>query len=138
MFNNSNNINTKKTMTDDVVNPGPGLGQAQKGGGVKSVNGTPSPPTLDLNSDDSKINNNLSPLNVHKNNQGVKQTQEKFVDTKRIIISRKSKDRQYNGQKKKGQTNTSIPEIYKYSNTSIPEIYKYSNTSITWNLQEFV
>jgi hypothetical protein len=25
-------------MTDDVVNPGPGLGQAQKGGGVKSVN----------------------------------------------------------------------------------------------------
>jgi hypothetical protein len=42
----------------------------------------------------------------------VKQTQEKFVDTKRIIISRKSKDRQYNGQKKKGQTNTSIPEIY--------------------------
>ena len=77
MFNNSNNINTKKTMTDDVVNPGPGLGQAQKGGGVKSVNGTPSPPTLDLNSDDNKINNNLSPLNVHKNNQGVKQTQEK-------------------------------------------------------------
>ena len=112
MFNNSNNINTKKTMTDDVVNPGPGLGQAQKGGGVKSVNGTPSPPTLDLNNDDNKINNNLSPLNVHKNNQGVKQTQEKFVDTKRIIISRKSKDRQYNGQKKKGQTNTSIPEIY--------------------------
>ena len=65
MFNNSNNINTKKTMTDDVVNPGPGLGQAQKGGGVKSVKGTPSPPTLDLNSDDNKINNNLSPLNVH-------------------------------------------------------------------------
>ena len=58
MFNNSNNINTKKTMTDDVVNPGPGLGQAQKGGGVKSVNGTP--PTLDLNSDDNKINNNLT------------------------------------------------------------------------------
>ena len=29
-------------MTDDVVNPGPVLGQAQKGGGVKSVNGTPS------------------------------------------------------------------------------------------------
>ena len=54
----------------------------------------------------------------------MKQTQEKFVDTKRIIISRKSKDRQYNGQKKKGQTNNSIPEIYNYSNTSIPEIYK--------------
>ena len=88
-------------MTDDVVNPGPGLGQAQKGGGVKSVNGTPLPPTLDLNSDDNKINNNLSPLNVHKNNQGVKQTQEKFEDIKSIIISRKSKDRQYNGQKKK-------------------------------------
>ena len=46
MFNNSNNINTKKTMSDDVVNPGPGLGQAQKGGGVKSVNGTPSPQLL--------------------------------------------------------------------------------------------
>ena len=30
-------------MTYDVVNPGPDLGQAQKGGGVKSVNGTPSP-----------------------------------------------------------------------------------------------
>jgi hypothetical protein len=28
-------------MTDDVVNPGPGLGQAQKGGGVKSVNEHP-------------------------------------------------------------------------------------------------
>ena len=102
-------------MTDDVVNPVPGLGQAQKGGGVKSVNGTP--PTLDLNSDDNKINNNLPLLNVHRNIQGVKQTQENFEDTKRIIISRKSKDRQYNGQKKKGQTNTSIPEIYKYSNT---------------------
>jgi hypothetical protein len=36
-----------------------------------------------------------------KNNQGMKQTQEKFEETKRIIISRKSKDRQYNGQKKK-------------------------------------
>ena len=47
-------------MTDEVVNPGPGLGQAQKGGGVKSVNGTPLPPTLDLNSDDNKINNNLT------------------------------------------------------------------------------
>jgi hypothetical protein len=42
-----------------------------------------------------------SPLNVHKNIQGVKQTQENFEDTKRIIISQKSKDRQYNGQKKK-------------------------------------
>jgi hypothetical protein len=47
-------------------------------------------------------------LNVHKNNQGVKQTQEKFVDTKRIIISRKSKDRQYNGQKKKRQNRNDI------------------------------
>ena len=35
MVNNSNNINTKKTVTDDIVNSGPGLGQAQKGGGVK-------------------------------------------------------------------------------------------------------
>ena len=85
--------------------------------GLNRLMGPPLPPTLDLNSYDNKINNNLSPLNVHKNNQGVKQTQEKFVDTKRIIISQKSKDRQYNGQKKKGQTNTSIPEIYKYSNT---------------------
>jgi hypothetical protein len=116
-------------MTDDVVNPVPGLGQAQKGGGVKSVNGTP--PTLDLNSDDNKINNNLSLLNVHKNIQGVKQTQENFEDTKRIIISRKSKDRQYNGQKKKGQTNTSIPEIYKYSNTSTKNVYlKFTNIQI--------
>jgi hypothetical protein len=31
----------------------------------------------------------------------MKQTQEKFEETKRIIISGKSKDRQYNGQKKK-------------------------------------
>ena len=90
-------------MTYDAVNPGPDLGQAQKDGGVKSVNGTPPPPILDLNSDDNKINNNLSPLNVnaHKNNQGMKQTQEKFEDIKSIIISRKSKVRQYNGQKKK-------------------------------------
>ena len=59
------------------------------------------PPTLDLNSNDNNINNNLSPLSVHKNKQGMKQTQEKFEETKRIIISQKSKDRQYNGQKKK-------------------------------------
>ena len=84
-------------MTDDVVNPGPGLGQAHKGGGVKSVNGTP--PTLDLNSDDNKINNNLSPLNVHKNIQGVKQTQENFEDTKRII-----KRQTIQWSKEKGQT----------------------------------
>jgi hypothetical protein len=31
----------------------------------------------------------------------MKQKQEKFEDTKRIIISQKSKDRQYNGQNKK-------------------------------------
>jgi hypothetical protein len=47
------------------------------------------------------LNYNLSPLSVHKHNQGMKQTQEKFQETKRIIISGKSKDRQYNGQKKK-------------------------------------
>ena len=70
-------------MTYDVVNPGPGLGQAQKCSEVKSVNGTPSTP--DLNSNDNNINNNLSPLSVHKNNQGMKQTQEKFEETKRII-----------------------------------------------------
>jgi hypothetical protein len=40
-------------------------------------------------------------LRLPKNIQGVKQTQENFEDTKRIIISQKSKDRQYNGQKKK-------------------------------------
>jgi hypothetical protein len=50
-----------------------------------------------------KINNNLSPLNVPKNIQGVKQTQENFEDTKRIIISRKSKDR-LQWPKEKGQT----------------------------------
>jgi hypothetical protein len=62
--------------------------------------GPPHPSTLNLNSNDNNINNNLSPLSVHKNNQGMKQTQEKFEETKRIIISRKSKDK-YNGQKKK-------------------------------------
>jgi hypothetical protein len=36
-----NSLNTKKTMAYDVVNPGPGLGQAQKGGEVKSINGIP-------------------------------------------------------------------------------------------------
>ena len=35
-------------MTYDVVNAGPVLGQAQKGGGVKSVNGTLSPPPPQL------------------------------------------------------------------------------------------
>ena len=70
-------------------------------------------------------------MSVHKNNQGMKQTQEKFEDTKRIIICRKSKDRQYNDQKKKGQTNTSIPEIYKYSNTSTKNVYlKFTNIQI--------
>ena len=43
------------------------------------------PSTLDLNSNDNNINNNLSPLSVHKNKQGMKQTQEKFEETKRII-----------------------------------------------------
>ena len=76
-------------MTYDVVNPGPDLGQAQTCSEVKSVNGTPTPSTLNLNSNNNNINHNLSPLSVHKNNQGMKQTQEKFEDTKRIIISRK-------------------------------------------------
>ena len=93
-----NSLNTKKTMTDDVVNPGPGLGQAQKGGGVKSVNGHPQLLIWTMMITKSTI---TSPLNVPKNIQGVKQTQENFEDTKRIIISQKSKDRQYNGQKKK-------------------------------------
>jgi hypothetical protein len=34
--------NTKKNTTYDVGNPGPGLGQAQKCGWVKPVNGIPS------------------------------------------------------------------------------------------------
>ena len=58
MVNNSANINKtnnhislqpiahkKKTMTYDVVNPGPGLGQAQKCGRVKLVDGIPTPPS---------------------------------------------------------------------------------------------
>jgi hypothetical protein len=119
------------------------LGQAQKGGGVKSVNGIPLPQLLIWTVMITK-STITSHLWMYIKTTKEWNTQEKFVDTKRIIISRKSKDRQYNGQKKKGQTNTSIPEIYKYSNTSIPEIYKYSNTnipeiykysnnSITWN-----
>jgi hypothetical protein len=35
----------KKTMTYDVGNPGPGLGQAQQCGGVKTVNGIPTLPS---------------------------------------------------------------------------------------------
>jgi hypothetical protein len=35
-----------KTMTYDVGNPGPGLGQAQQCGGVKTVNGIPTPPSV--------------------------------------------------------------------------------------------
>jgi hypothetical protein len=74
-------------------------------------------PTLDLNSNDNKINNNLSPLSVHKNNPGVKQTQEKSEDTKRIIISRKSKDRQYNDQKKKDKQCLTFKKIVKIEMT---------------------
>ena len=36
-----NSLNTKKTKTFDVGNPGPGLVQAQKWGGIKPVNGFP-------------------------------------------------------------------------------------------------
>ena len=49
----SSSLNTKETMTYDVGNPNPGLGQAQKicvcvwkGGGVKPVNGIPNPSLL--------------------------------------------------------------------------------------------
>ena len=38
-----NSLNTKNTTTNDAGNPGPGLAQAQKCGGVKPVNGTPFP-----------------------------------------------------------------------------------------------
>ena len=53
MVNNSTNINNhispslteyKKTMTYDVWNPGPALGQAQKYGWAKIVNGIPTLP----------------------------------------------------------------------------------------------
>ena len=40
-----NSLNTKKTTIYDVGNPSPGLGQAQKCGGFKPVNGKP--PLLD-------------------------------------------------------------------------------------------
>ena len=36
-----NSLNTKKTMTYDVGNPNPDLGQAQRCGRVKPVNGIP-------------------------------------------------------------------------------------------------
>jgi hypothetical protein len=36
-----NSLNIKKTMTYDLGNSGPGLGQAQKCGSVKLVIGTP-------------------------------------------------------------------------------------------------
>jgi hypothetical protein len=41
-----NSLNTKKTMKYDVGNPGPGLGHAQKYGGVEPVNGIPTTPPL--------------------------------------------------------------------------------------------
>ena len=40
----SSSLNTKKTMTCDIGNTGPGLGQAQKCDGVKLINGIPTPP----------------------------------------------------------------------------------------------
>jgi hypothetical protein len=49
-------------MTYDVVNPGPGLGQAQTCSEVKSVDGTP--PTLYLNSNDGIYFSELSEQNV--------------------------------------------------------------------------
>ena len=79
--------------------------------------GPPPPSILDLNSNDNNINNNLSPLSVHKNKQSMKQTQEKFEETKRIIISRKSKDRQYNGQKKKEKKCLTFKKIVKIEMT---------------------
>jgi hypothetical protein len=39
-------MNIKKTMTFDVENSGPGLGQAQKCGGVEPVNGNSTLPLL--------------------------------------------------------------------------------------------
>jgi hypothetical protein len=40
-----NSTEQKKTMTFDIKNSGPGLGQAQKGGGVKPINGMPTLPS---------------------------------------------------------------------------------------------
>jgi hypothetical protein len=62
MVNNSTNINKinnhlsslltehKKNMTYDVGNPDSGIGQAQKCGGVKPVNGIPTLPLLIIGS----------------------------------------------------------------------------------------
>jgi len=75
-----------------------------------------------LNRDNSNINNNLSPLSVYKNNQGMKPTQEKFEDTKRIIISQKSKD-----QKKKNKKKLTFKKIVKIEMTfcSLNSLLKY-------------
>jgi hypothetical protein len=40
-----NSLITKKTRTNNVGNPGPGLGQAQKCDRVKSFNGIPTVPS---------------------------------------------------------------------------------------------
>jgi len=44
-----NSLNTQKTTTYDVGNPGPGLGQAQKCGGITSFNGIPTHANTDIN-----------------------------------------------------------------------------------------
>ena len=45
-----NSLNTKKTMTYDIGHPDHGLGQAQKCGGVKLLNGIPTLPLLVIGS----------------------------------------------------------------------------------------
>ena len=57
----------------------------------------------------------------------MKQTQEKFEYTKRIIISWKSKDRQYNGQKKKDKQCLTFKKIVKIEMTfcSLNSLLKY-------------
>ena len=48
-------LNKKKTTTHDFGNPGPGLGQAQKCGGVKPVNEIPTLSSWYLISNDNNV-----------------------------------------------------------------------------------
>ena len=41
LSNQLNSLNTRQSTRYDIGNPGPGLGQSQKFGGLKTVNGIP-------------------------------------------------------------------------------------------------
>ena len=72
-----NSVNTKKTTTYDVGNPGPGLEKAQKNGRVKPING---PPPLLITG---------SPMAIHINKQTIKNLH-RFVSTQKDpILSQK-------------------------------------------------